>query len=154
MGRQSGENREWSLKNLRALASEGKERGLALVVGTCGKQTGSFVWDLPTLAAYIKDTDRENILATVTLPELAEAGLDIPGCVELFGGKLGHVYLADRGGKIPGSTGEEMEGYLRALEAANFSGFVSVQISFQDCILTPDRWLLESARWLRKKKFL
>ena len=118
------------------------------------EQMVKYPWNIPTLAAYIKDTDRENILAAVTLLELAEAGLDIPGCVELFGGKLGHVYLEDRGGKIPGSTGEEMEGYLRALEAANFSGFVSVQISFQDCILTPDRWLRESARWLQKKKFL
>lgn len=154
LDRQREENRERSLHNLRILAEEGKKRGLTLMVGTCGRQIGSFAWDLATLAAYVKDADRENILAAVTLPELAEAGLDIPRCGELFGGKLGHIYLADRGGKVPGSTGDEMESHLRALEKAEFSGFVSVQIGFRDCILTPDRWLLESAQWLRKKNFL
>ncbi len=59
------------------------------------EQMVKYPWNIPTLAAYIKDTDRENILAAVTLLELAEAGLDNPGCVELFGGKLGHVYLED-----------------------------------------------------------
>lgn len=154
LDRQSGENRERSLRNLRAIAAEAEKRGLALLVGTCGRQIGSFAWDLPTLADYVKEIDRENVLAAVTLPELAEAGLDIPRCMELFGGRLGHVYLADRGGKVPGSTGDEMEAHLRALEAADFTGFVSVQITFRDCILTPDRWLFESARWLREKKFL
>lgn len=154
LDRQSEKNRERSLQNLQKLAGEAQKRGLTLLIGTSGRQIGSFAWDLPSLAEYVREADRENILAAVSLPEAAEAGLPIPSCMELFGGKLGHFYLADRGGQVLGSTGDEMEGLLRSLQETGYTGYVSVQITFRDCILTPDRWLLDCAQWLRKKGFL
>lgn len=154
LNQQNEENRRRSLCNLQKLADQAEERGLTLIVGTSSKQVGSFAKDLRSLSAYVKEVARGNVLAAVILAEIAENEMNLLECMELFEGRIGCFYLADRGGQVPGKTGDEMERLLTEIQKMDYSGYISVQISFRDCILSPDRWLMESAQWLREKGFM
>lgn len=64
-------------------------------------------------------------------------------------GTLGHLYLADTGGTVPGKGDGAIKDFLTECEREGYEGRLSLQISFRDCILAPDKWIFESAEWLK-----
>lgn len=149
LDRCSEKNRQRSLINFRKLSQKAAEAGLTVITGTSGRQIGSFAWDLPSLKAYVEETEMDNVKAAVTLPELREAGMSYVSCRDYFEGKLGHLYLADTGGTVPGSGSADAGAFIAECEREGYEGRLSLQISFRDCILTPDRWIFDSAAWLK-----
>ena len=145
----SEQNRQRSIANFRELAQQAAEAGLTVIAGTSGRQIGSFARDLPSLKAYLEEAGMENVKAAVTLPELREAGMSYVSCRDYFEGKLGHLYLADTGGTVPGSGSADAEAFVAECDKEGYEGRLSLQISFRDCILTPDRWIFDSAAWLK-----
>lgn len=148
----SEQNRQRSIANFRELAQQAAEAGLTVIAGTSGRQIGSFARDLPSLKAYLEEAGMENVKAAVTLPELREAGMSYVSCRDYFEGKLGHLYLADTGGTVPGSGSADVEAFVAECDKEGYEGRLSLQISFRDCILTPDRWIFESAAWINEMK--
>ena len=148
----SPDPRQRSIANFRELAQQAAEAGLTVIAGTSGRQIGSFARDLPSLKAYLEEAGMENVKAAVTLPELREAGMSYVSCRDYFEGKLGHLYLADTGGTVPGSGSADAEAFVAECDKEGYEGRLSLQISFRDCILTPDRWIFESAAWINEMK--
>ena len=69
-------------------------------------------------------------------------------------GCVGHVHFADKGGKILGMGGADVDSELHLLETLGYDGLVSLNITFRDCCINPDRAVFPSAKWLKKKGFL
>jgi hypothetical protein len=44
------------------------------------------------------------------------------------------------------------EAFVAECDKEGYEGRLSLQISFRDCILTPDRWIFESAAWINEMK--
>ena len=146
-------NRERSIRNMRILAEAAAELNLKVIVGTSGPQIGSFASDIRSLKKYVRDVGMNNVQAAVTFSEILDNGMTFSSCMDYFDGLLGHLYLSGTGGGVPGKDGSKAEGLLRECETERFKGYISLQITFRDCILTPDRSVFESADWLRKIGF-
>lgn len=141
-------NRERSLANMQKIADRAAEVGIIVLIGTSGKQIGSFASNIDELGKYVNTVDRPNVKAAVSVSEVIDSGSTMEECFEILGDRIGHIYLADRGGQILGKTGGNLIEALETIETHDYQGLIALQMTFRDCILTPDLGTIKSAKWL------
>ena len=148
----SPENRDRAVASIRAVSRRAEDRGITLLLEPASPVLGSFAWDLDSLVRLLEEVDRPNVKACLDLAGILDRGESVRSWYSALGGRVGHVHFAGRGGRDPGSGGE-VSGALRALETLGYTGFLSLNITFRDCCLTPDREVFRSARWLKHQGF-
>lgn len=149
----SPENRERAVSAIRTVSCRAEERGITLLLEPAAPVLGSFVWDLDSLVRMLHDVGCANVKACLNLALILERGESAADWYSALNGRVGHVHFAGQGGRDPGS-GSGVSGALRALDALGYTGHLSLNITFRDCCLTPDREVFRSGRWLSRQGFL
>lgn len=78
--------------------------------------------------AVLDKVGRANLTLLADLYHLAVNGDDLDAVVAAHAGRIGHVQVADAPGRgEPGSGELDLDGYLAALEAAGYAGYVGLE---------------------------
>lgn len=148
------ENYQRAVESIRLVSDKAKQAGIRLFIEPAARTLGSFAWDLPSLKKLLEDVDRENVMACMDLAAVLDAGDSVIDWYTALEGKVGHIHFADKGGRVPGTNDGDVASALRALENLGYDGLLSLNITFRDCCLVPDRVVFATGKWLKHQELL
>ena len=147
---QDERSRARSIEFVQKIAEKAAPLKIDLLIAPMRQTSGAFVWNLESLGQYLQAVSMPNVKACIHL-------LDAIGNTpwfDQFKGSLGLVHFSDLGGKTLGIGGADICGALHWLENSGYDGLTSLEITFRDCCVDPDRAVFSSAKWLKRNGFL
>lgn len=140
-----------SVAAIRQAAEYAAGQGITLLIEPAAPQTGTFAWDLSSLVRLLKDVDRENVKACLDLSSILDGADRVERWYKMLEGNVGHIHFADKGGRAPEDSGVLLMDELEQLERLGYNGTASVNITFRDCCLVPDRQIFLCGQWLKER---
>ena len=140
-----------SVAAIRQAAEYAAGQGITLLIEPAAPQTGTFAWDLGSLVRLLKDVDRENVKACLDLSSILDGADRVERWYKMLEGNVGHIHFADKGGRAPEDGGVLLMDELEQLERLGYNGTASVNITFRDCCLVPDRQIFLCGQWLKER---
>lgn len=140
-----------SVAAIRQAAEYAAGQGITLLIEPAAPQTGTFAWDLSSLVRLLKDVDRENVKACLDLSSILDGADRVERWYKMLEGNVGHIHFADKGGRAPEDGGVLLMDELEQLERLGYNGTASVNITFRDCCLVPDRQIFLCGQWLKER---
>lgn len=140
-----------SVAAIRQAAEYAAGQGITLLIEPAAPQTGTFAWDLGSLVRLLKDVDRENVKACLDLSSILDGTDRVERWYKMLEGNVGHIHFADKGGRAPEDGGVLLMDELEQLERLGYNGTASVNITFRDCCLVPDRQIFLCGQWLKER---
>lgn len=147
-------NYDRSVMAVKKLAERARDLGIVLLMEPSSKVTGTFIWNLTGLQGFLKDVDMPNVKACLNTTLVMDSENSLEEWLTALKDQVGHIHFADKGGQTLGKGGADVAAQLRLLEKLNYGGLVSLNISFRDCCVNPDRAVFASAKWLETNKFM
>lgn len=148
------ENYHRSVMAVKKLSERAGELGLTLLIEPGNRITGTFIWNLGALRHFLEDVNMPNVKACLNTVVSMDGEASLKEWLNELEGRIGHIHFADAGGKTLGDGSADIERQLHLLEMLDYEGMVSLNITFRDCCINPDRAVFKSAKWLERNGFL
>src|SRR4051794_21468939 len=120
------------VENLAFAATEARPRGIKVIVEAMSQAAvpDYFIATPDQAAGVIAEAGEENIGLLLDVFHTASAGLDVEHEIAKHAALLAHVHIADHPGRHePGSATVDFDQLERALEKANYNGFLGCEYS-------------------------
>jgi sugar phosphate isomerase/epimerase len=131
-GTSSGSAHAQFVALLRKLGPLAQAQGVVLAVEPLNRGECNFINTIQEGSALVRDVGHEHIRLLVDIYHMLKNG-ETPEDMRYAKGLVAHAHIAERDGRTaPGTKGEDLRGYLRALRALGFQGRLSMEGSWKD----------------------
>jgi sugar phosphate isomerase/epimerase len=118
---------------LRRLGPIAQAQGVVLAVEPLNRGECNFINTIQEGSALVHDVGHAHIRLLVDIYHMLKND-ETPEDMRYGKGLVVHAHIAERDGRTaPGTKGEDLRGYLRALHAMGYEGRISLEGSWKDC---------------------
>jgi sugar phosphate isomerase/epimerase len=118
---------------LRKLGPLAQEQGVVLAIEPLNRHECNFINTIAEGAHIVREAGQTHVRLLVDIFHMLQND-ETPADMQSAKGLVVHAHIAERDGRTaPGTKGEDLRPYLRALRATGYDGRLSIECNWKDC---------------------